>query len=194
MVVYERYRDAAFGPRFRLLKALTALADCPSFATKSSTARWGLAPATFGIDFPVQLGIRLDIRATSKTVRLVRYPAASLLIFGILLAPVTASADQLCGRQFDSLSQLYADLRKEADDGWRVIERSTHVILAGNQMIWAFARESQPAFPAAACLQIVPVDDSIGAIVQIRCDGAKDACDAVAAKAKTKDWSNLFSE
>jgi len=124
----------------------------------------------------------------------VRYPAAPLLIFGILLAPVTASADQLCGRQFDSLSQLYADLRKEADDGWRVIERSTHVILAGNQMIWAFARESQPAFPAAACLQIVPVDDSIGAIVQIRCDGAKDACDAVATKAKTKDWSNLFGE
>ena len=154
----------------------------------------GLAPATFGIDFPIQLGIGLDIRATSKTVRPVRYPAAPLLIFGILLAPVTASADQLCGRQFDSLSQLYADLRKEADDGWRVIERSTHVILAGNQMIWAFARESQPAFPAAACLQIVPVDDSIGAIVQIRCDGAKDACDAVAAKAKTKDWSNLFSE
>jgi len=43
-----------------------------------------------------------------------------------------------------------------------------------------------------ACLQIVPVDDSIQAIVQTRCEGAKDACDAVAAKAKSKDWSNLF--
>ncbi len=121
-----------------------------------------------------------------------RYPAAPLLALGILLAPTAASADQLCGRQFDSLSQLYADLRKEADDGWRVIERSTHVILAGNQMIWAFARESQPAFPAVACLHVVPVDDSFEAIIQTRCGGTKDACDAVAAKANTKDWSNLF--
>jgi hypothetical protein len=141
---------------------------------------------------PIQLGIGLHIRATSKTATPVRYPAAPLLALGILLAPAAASADQLCGRQFDSLSQLYADVRSEADDSWRVIERSTHVILAGNQMIWAFARESQPAFPAAACLQIVQVDDSVGAIVQTRCEGAKDACDAVAAKANTKDWSNLF--
>jgi hypothetical protein len=136
----------------------------------------------------------LDIHATRKTATPVRYPAAPLLVLGLLLSPGTASADQLCGRQFDSLSQLYADVRKEAGDGWRVIERSTHVIMAGNQMIWAFARESQPAFPAVACLQIVPVDDSIGAIVQIRCEGAKDACDAVAAKANTKDWSNLFGQ
>jgi hypothetical protein len=117
-----------------------------------------------------------------------------LLAIGVLFAPDTASADQLCGRQFDSLSQLYADLRSEADGSWRVIERSTHVIIAGGQMIWAFARESQPAFPAVACLQIVPRDDSIEAIVQTRCDGARDACDAVAAKAKGKDWSNLFGQ
>ena len=117
-----------------------------------------------------------------------------LLAVGILLAPDTASADQLCGRQFDSLSQLYADLRSETNRGWQVIERSTHVIFAGNQMIWAFARDSQPAFPAVACLQIVQADDSIEAIVQTRCEGAKDACDAVAAKANGKDWSNLFGE
>ena len=121
-----------------------------------------------------------------------------LLAIGILFAPNTASADQLCGRQFDSLSQLYADVRSEAGAGWRVIERPSHVIfaggVAGRQMIWAFARESQPAFPAVACLQIVPREDSIEAIVQTRCEGAKDACDAVAAKAKGKDWSNLFGE
>src|SRR5258708_22193271 len=64
---------------------------------------------------PVQLGIGLDIRATSKMATTVPYPVAPLLALGILLAPVTASADQLCGRQFDSLSQLYADLRSEAD-------------------------------------------------------------------------------
>lgn len=64
--------------------------------------------------------------------------------------------------------------------------------MAGDQMIWAFARESQPAFPAVACLQVVQVDESLGAIVQTRCEGAKDACDAVVAKAKTQDWSNLF--
>jgi hypothetical protein len=117
-----------------------------------------------------------------------------LLAIGILLAPDTASADQLCGRQFDSLSQLYADLRNEAEAsrGWQVLERSTHVTFVGNQMIWTFARESQPAFPAAACLQIVPAEDSVQAIVQTRCEGAKDACDAVVAKAKGKDWSNLF--
>ena len=117
-----------------------------------------------------------------------------LLAAGILLAPETASADQLCGRQFDSLSQLYLDIRNEANRGWRVIERSTHVILAGDQMIWAFAREPQPAYPAVACLQIVPAGDSLNAIVQIRCEGKKDACDAVAAKAKGQDWSNLFGE
>jgi len=116
-----------------------------------------------------------------------------LLAVGIL-APVSASADELCGRQFDSLSQLYTDLRNEANRGWRVIERSTHIILAGDQMIWAFARESQPAFPAVACLQIVPASDSLNAIVQIRCLGEKAACDAVAAKAKGQDWSNLFAE
>jgi hypothetical protein len=117
-----------------------------------------------------------------------------LLASGILFAPSTAHADQLCGRQFDTLSQLYADVRSAADASWRVIERPSHVILAGGQMIWAFARESQPAFPAVACLQIVPRDDSLEAIVQIRCEGAKDACDAVAAKANGKDWSNLFGK
>jgi hypothetical protein len=117
-----------------------------------------------------------------------------LLAVGIFLGPDRASADELCGRQFDSLSQLYADLRNEANRGWRVIERSTHVILAGDQMIWAFAQASQPAFPAVACLQIVPAGDSLNAIVQTRCFGKKDACDAVAAKAKGQDWSNLFGE
>ena len=117
-----------------------------------------------------------------------------VLITGILLAPGNAAADQLCGRQYDSLSQLYADLRSEADRGWRVIERSTHVIFAGDQMIWAFARDSQPAYPAVACLHIVPAGDSLNAIVETRCEGKRDACDAVAAKAKGKDWSNLFGE
>src|SRR5215468_7817358 len=106
---------------------------------------------------------------------------AVLLASGILFAPEAASADQLCGRQFDSLSQLYADVRSQADASWRVIERPSHFIFAGGQMIWAFARESQPAFPAVACLQIVR-EDSVEAIVQTRCEGAKDACDAVAAK------------
>jgi hypothetical protein len=116
------------------------------------------------------------------------------LVVGIVLAACPAFADQLCGRQFDSLTQLYADLRHEANRGWRIIERSTHVILAGDQMIWAFARESQPAYPAAACLHIVPAGDSVNAIVQTWCEGKKDACDAVAAKAKGQDWSNLFGE
>jgi len=123
---------------------------------------------------------------------------------GFLFASNAASADALCGRQFDSLSQLYAELRNEASGGgeangeansaWRVLERSTHVTFVHGQMIWTFARESQPAFPAAACLQIGPVEDGIRAIVQTRCDGAKDACDAVAAKANGKDWSNLFGD
>jgi hypothetical protein len=116
------------------------------------------------------------------------------LAIGVLLAPNTASADQLCGRQFDSLSQLYADIRSEVNPTWRVIERPTHVIFAGGQMIWAFARDSQPSFPAVACLRVVGVDDRIEAIVQTRCEGAKAACDAVAAKANGKDWSNLFGE
>src|SRR6266852_4838007 len=119
-----------------------------------------------------------------------------LLAIEILLAPATASADQLCGRQFDSLSQLYAGLRGEAEAnrGWQVLERSTHVTFVGDQKVWAFARDSQPAFPAVACLQIVPAEDAIQAIVQTRCEGAKDACDAVVAKAKGKDWSNLFDD
>jgi hypothetical protein len=116
------------------------------------------------------------------------------LLAVIFLAPDSVRADELCGRKFDSLPQLYADLRNEANRGWRVIERSTHVILAGDQMIWAFARDSQPAFPAVACLQIVPDGDSLNAIVQTRCLGKKDACDAVAAKARGQDWSNLFAE
>jgi|SRR5215467_3785386 len=117
-----------------------------------------------------------------------------LLAIGILVAPDGARADQLCGRQFDSLSQLYADVRSEANGEWRVIERATHVTFAGNQMIWSFARDSRPAFPAVACLQIVQVGDSIQAIVQTRCEGAKDACDAVTARANGKDWSNLFGD
>jgi hypothetical protein len=123
------------------------------------------------------------------------------LAIGVLLAPYTASADQLCGRQFDSLSQLYADLRSEAEanGAWRILERSTHVTFAnvtfvGGQMIWTFARDSQPAFPAVACLQIVEVDNQLETIVQTRCEGARDACEAVAAKANTKDWSNLFDK
>jgi hypothetical protein len=129
-----------------------------------------------------------------KTARQVHYSAAQLLAIGILLAPNSASADQLCGRQFDSLSQLYADIRSEADRGWRIIERSTHVIFAGGQMIWAFAQDSQPSFPAVACLKVVQNNDSFEAIVQTRCEGARDACDAVVARAKTKDWSHLFDE
>jgi hypothetical protein len=132
--------------------------------------------------------------ATSKVAKQLQYRVAQLLAIGVLFAPDIASADQLCGRQFVSLSQLYGDLRSEADRGWRVIERSTHIILAGNQMIWAFARDSQAAFPAAACLHFVKVDDAVEADVQTRCEGAKDACDAVVARANTKDWSHLFGE
>ena len=117
-----------------------------------------------------------------------------LLAMGILLAPGTARADQLCGRQFDSLTQLYADLRSEPNGTWQVIERATHVTFVGDRMIWTFARDSQPAFPAAACLQIVGVGDEIEAMVQTRCEGARDACDAVAVKAKGKDWSILFDD
>jgi hypothetical protein len=119
---------------------------------------------------------------------------SQLLAIGILLAPGIARADELCGRQFDSLSQLYASLRNEAEAsrGWQILERSTHITFVGDQKVWTFARDSQPAFPAAACLQIVPAEDAIQAIVQTRCEGAKDACDAVVTRAKSKDWSNLF--
>ena len=123
-----------------------------------------------------------------------------LAAIAMAFAPNPASADQLCGRQFESLSQLYADLRSEANSGgeassaWRVLERSTHVTFVHGQMIWTFARESQPSFPAAACLQIVPVEGGIKANVETRCEGAKDACDAVATKANGKDWSNLFGD
>src|SRR5260370_37350689 len=81
-----------------------------------------------------------------------------LLAIAILLAPDGARADQLCGRPFDSLSQLYAGLRGEAEAsrGWQVLERSTHVTFVTTQgthvvgqMIWTFARESQRAVPAA---------------------------------------------
>jgi len=115
-----------------------------------------------------------------------------LLAIGILLAPNPASADQLCGRQFDSLTQLYTDVRNEPNGTWQVIERSTHVTFVGGRMIWTFARDSQPAFPAAACLQIVGVGDEIETIVQTRCEGARDACDTMAARAKGKDWTILF--
>jgi hypothetical protein len=118
-----------------------------------------------------------------------------LVAVGILFAPPRASADELCGRQFDSLSQLYTELRGDADRGsWRVIERPTHVMIVGNQMVWGFAKDSQPAFPAAACLHFVPTEDSLQALVETRCEGAKDACDAVVAKSKTKDWRNLFGD
>jgi hypothetical protein len=123
-----------------------------------------------------------------------------LAAIAMAFAPNLGSADQLCGRQFESLAQLYTDLRSEADGGgeassaWRVLERSTHVTFVYGQMIWTFARESQPSFPAAACLQIVPVEGGIKANVETRCEGAKDACDAVAAKANGKDWSNLFGD
>src|SRR5262249_2794974 len=134
-----------------------------------------------------------------KTRRLQTYaiPLLQIAAVGIVLVPKAASADQLCGRQFDSLSQLYADLHSEANSdanrGWRVIERSTNVTFVADRMVWTFARDSQPAFPAAACLQIVEIDNELRAIVQTKCEGARDACDAVAAKANGKDWSDLFS-
>src|ERR1700733_3458654 len=115
---------------------------------------------------------------------------SGLLAIGVMVAPNAARADQLCGRQFETLSQLYADLRSEANPeahpDWRVIERPTHVIIAGGQMIWAFARDSQPAFPAVACLQVVGVEDQLKAVVQTRCEGEKAACDVVATKANGK--------
>jgi hypothetical protein len=117
-----------------------------------------------------------------------------LLAAGLLLAPDAASADEICGRQFDSLSQLQAEIRSAVTPAWRVIERSTHVTFAGGQMIWAFARESQPAYPAVACLRIVPVDDHLEPIVQTRCEGQQAACDLMVAKSKGKDWSNLFGD
>jgi hypothetical protein len=64
----------------------------------------------------------------------------------------------------------------------------------GDRTIFTFARDSQPSFPAAACLKAVAVGDEIEAIVQTRCEGARDACDAVAARAKGKDWSILFDD
>src|SRR5258708_38166009 len=95
------------------------------------------------------------IRATGKAATQLQYRAAQLLAIGVLFAPDIASADQLCGRQFVSLSQLYGDLRGEADRGWRVIERSTHVILAGVPNVLAVSSGPQSAIPALARLLLV---------------------------------------
>src|SRR5258708_13337566 len=81
-----------------------------------------------------------------------------LLATGIFLAPDTARGDELCGRQFDSLSQLYAGLRGEAEAsrGWQVLERSTHVTFVGAHKVWTFARDSQRPFPPPPSLHIIP--------------------------------------
>jgi hypothetical protein len=103
-----------------------------------------------------------------------------------LLFSDAARADQLCGQSFESLPQLIMELQSRGDG---IITRTPiHVFINNSSALWAFATESQPAYPAAVCLQYV----QNGVNLQIRCTAEKAACNKVQEQVFSHDWRRLF--
>jgi len=59
----------------------------------------------------------------------VRHLLPQLLAMGSCLRLIPRAPISFVVGNSTSLSQLYADVRNEADAGWRVIERPSHVIM-----------------------------------------------------------------
>jgi hypothetical protein len=111
------------------------------------------------------------------------------LVAGIFLLPSMASAEQLCGRPFDTLTQLYTDVSTTRNAGRITLKYATHVVVQESEKIWVFARESYPGWPAALCHQWIQAGGQTDHQIQNRCEGAKAACDAFVTKFSSPDWS-----
>ncbi|MGA8819684.1 MAG: hypothetical protein WB624_20540 [Xanthobacteraceae bacterium] len=111
-----------------------------------------------------------------------------LLTIGVVSIATTinvARADQLCGHSFNSIAQLYADIRK----GGRIFyDFKTHFVIEDAQATWVFLKDSQPASPAALCRRTISVNGHFDTKIETRCNGEKSACDAFVAKYSGNDW------
>lgn len=65
------------------------------------------------------------------------------------------------------------DVRMSLADGWLTIEDPAQ------RTLWTFAPESDPAHPAAIKRSVIPQGDQLVIRMDIRCEGAIDACDAL---------------
>ncbi len=80
---------------------------------------------------------RLKMRRTHE-------PSAALqlvLTAGALLLSDVARADQLCGRSFDTLTQLHTDVSTVRHAGRTVMQFATHVVVQESGKMWVFAKE-----------------------------------------------------
>jgi hypothetical protein len=113
------------------------------------------------------------------------HPMLSLrlaMISAALLAASYASADELCGRSFTSVQQLYADLTRTSGIQ-AVLNDDSYIAFAdpGAKVMWTFTKTSHPAAPAVLCRRPVQTGDRIEVQLQARRGGAKAACDALIA-------------
>jgi hypothetical protein len=65
------------------------------------------------------------------------------------------------------------DVRMSLADGWLTIEDPAQ------RTLWTFAPEADPAHPAAIKRSVIPQGDQLVIRMDIRCEGAIDACDAL---------------
>jgi hypothetical protein len=65
------------------------------------------------------------------------------------------------------------DVRMSLADGWLTVEDPTQ------RTLWTFAPESDPAHPAAIKRGVIAQGDDLVIRMDIRCEGAIEACDAL---------------
>lgn len=104
-------------------------------------------------------------------------PRVALLLAAAALAPPALADEGDIG--YPSVAAARAaladrqDVRMSLADGWLNIEDPAQ------RTLWTFAPESDPAHPAAIKRSVIPQSDALVIRMDIRCEGAIDACDAL---------------
>lgn len=95
-----------------------------------------------------------------------------------------AMADDLCGRPFTSVEQIYREVTR-APGVERTVEdgRFTAFLDRRNSTVWTFARRPHPAAPAVVCRALATrAGGAVDLTMNVRCGGPRQDCDALFAE------------
>ena len=107
-------------------------------------------------------------------------PLRLIAIGAAAFVSAEASAQELCGRSFDTFNKLYVDLAKERTHQMRGGGPNDAMFIDGQGTTWLFTRESHPAFPAVACVRRIQKGQQFEIERHVWCRGG--ACDAFIAR------------
>jgi hypothetical protein len=102
------------------------------------------------------------------------------VMLGASFAPTRAAPEELCGRPFVSVDQLYAELQHDPSiKPGTSTDKFVALIDDGGKRIWNLVRAPHPAAPALVCRSLVHDHGNIVVNTTAQCFGPDQACRAL---------------